>query len=86
MDSNISHHESEFDKNKQLAELISKKKKLEFMAHHFDLNDFPPSDQLLQELFKEFNLSGDDPFLITNKILVALDQTLESIDSLSPTK
>ena len=64
------------------TDLFSQKKKLEFLALHFDPADFPPKDLLMKSLIKEFHFVGDDPFMITNQILVLLDQTLEEIKAL----
>ena len=78
----LSSHSEEIAANKTATKdkLFSNKKKLEFLAHHFDPADFPPSDEILPELLKEFGLKGEDPFAITNKILILLDKTLEAIE------
>jgi len=69
-------------KRPKREDLFSQKKKLEFLAEYFDPSEFPPKDSLMQELMKEFHLIGDNPFTITNQILVLLDQTLEEIKEL----
>ena len=65
-------------------ELFSQKKKLEFLALNFDPADFPPSHPMIKDLMEEFHFVGDDPFIITNQILVRLDQTLEEISKIKP--
>jgi hypothetical protein len=75
---NIENQSDETRKNATKERLdfsvLSQEKKLEYLARHLDPADFPPTDQRVMDLLKEFKLHAEDPFTLTNDILRLLDK------------